>query len=85
LPPVKYFLFWGSEYITYNGRGRGSIDRVYRGSLLLGHRLAGKDQRRLALWWWTDRFEPYWRLHARSCDLIGHLASPWRPKGNHNG
>jgi hypothetical protein len=27
---------------------RGSIDRVYRGSPLLGHWMAGKDQRRVA-------------------------------------
>jgi hypothetical protein len=44
-----YILFWGNEFNSYNGRGRSGIDRVYRGSALLGHRLAGKDQRR---WVW---------------------------------
>jgi hypothetical protein len=42
--PLRYYL--GSEFISYNGRERGGIDRVYHRSPLLGHRLAGNDQRR---------------------------------------
>jgi hypothetical protein len=37
------------------------------------------------LWWWTVLFESYWRLCAWSCDLIGHLVSPWPPRRDHNG
>jgi hypothetical protein len=90
----RYFIL--REWVhQYNGHGRALIGLVYHGSPLLGHRQACMDQKhsrrglfRIDELGASDRcrtglFESYWRLRARSCDLIGHLASVWSPTRNH--
>jgi hypothetical protein len=72
-------LFWGSEFITYNGRGRAAnVAVVVVGPLLArikGVGVAGLESMnwvREWFWWWTVLFESYWRLH--SC-----VWSDWQP------
>jgi hypothetical protein len=97
LPPTKLDIYfeWVSSSVTTAGVGQNR-SRVSRMSIV-GTPAGGQVSKAVGVaclelgvsvrwpWWWTVLFESYWRLHAWSCELIGHLVSPWRPRGNHNG